>query len=238
MMPVSKDLDNRLSKTTSSFGRLSKRVWQSHSLRLSTKIQVYRAVVVPTLLYGAETWVLYRKQIRLLERFRQRCLRSILGTKWQDHVSNEAVIKRASLPSIESILFQVPLRWAGHVTRMEDVRMPKVVFFKELQEGKCDRGAPRKRYKDQLKTQLAQVGISHQSWQQEASDQDSWCSSVRKASCEFEAERHKAAKENAGGRKSEQHPYHPHPKTFVCPKCGKGCASRIGLYSHQRACKN
>ena len=56
---VSKDLDNRLSKASSSFGRLSKRVWQSHSLRLSTKIQIYRAVVVPTLLYGADTWVLY-----------------------------------------------------------------------------------------------------------------------------------------------------------------------------------
>ena len=78
---VSKDLDNCLSKASSSFGRLSKRVWQSHSLRLSTKLQVYRAVVVPTLLYGAETWVLYRKQIRLLERIDRRCLRSILDIK-------------------------------------------------------------------------------------------------------------------------------------------------------------
>ena len=49
---------------SSSFERLSKRVWQSHSLRLFTKIQVYRAVVVTTLLYGVKTWVLYRKQIR------------------------------------------------------------------------------------------------------------------------------------------------------------------------------
>ena len=37
---VSKDLDNCLSKANISFGRLSKRVWQSHSLRLSTKTQV------------------------------------------------------------------------------------------------------------------------------------------------------------------------------------------------------
>ena len=44
---VSKDLDNCLSKTSSSFGRLSKRVWQSHSLHLTTKIQVYRAVIIP-----------------------------------------------------------------------------------------------------------------------------------------------------------------------------------------------
>ena len=55
---VSKDLENHLSKASSFFVRLSKRVWQSPSLCLSTKIQVDRAIVVPTLLYGAETWVL------------------------------------------------------------------------------------------------------------------------------------------------------------------------------------
>ena len=91
-----------------------------------------------TLLNGAETSVLYRKQIRLLEQFHQRCLRSILGIKWQDHVSNEEVLKRASLPSIESILLQVQLRWAGHFRRMEDVCMPGAVFFSELKEGKRD----------------------------------------------------------------------------------------------------
>ena len=56
---VSNDLDNHSSKASNSFGRLSKRVWQSHLLRLSTKIQVYRAVIVLTLLFGAETSVLY-----------------------------------------------------------------------------------------------------------------------------------------------------------------------------------
>ena len=103
-------------------------------------------------------------QIRLLERFQQRCLHTILGIKWQDYVSNEEVLERASLPSIESTLLRVQLRWAGHVTRMEDVRMSKAVFFSKLQEGKRDHGAPRKRYKEQLKGQLAQTEISHQSW--------------------------------------------------------------------------
>ena len=83
---VTKNLDNRLSRASSSFGRLPKRVWQSHLLRFSTKLRVYRAVVVPNLLYGAETWVLYRKQIGLLERFRQCCLHSIFGIKRQDHL--------------------------------------------------------------------------------------------------------------------------------------------------------
>ena len=66
--------------------------------------------------------------------------------------------------------------------------MPKAVFFGELQEGKRDRGSPRKRYKDQLKRQLAQAGISHQSWQQETSDRDSLHLPVRKASRTLETE--------------------------------------------------
>ena len=108
--------------------------------------------------------MLYRKQIRPLERFHQRCLRSILGIKWQDYVSNE-VLKRVSLPSIESISLQVRLRFAGHDTSIKDLLMPKAVFFIELYERKRDRGGEGKRHKDQLKRQLAHMGISHQSWQ-------------------------------------------------------------------------
>ena len=81
---VTNCLENRLSKANSSFGRVSTRVWQSHQFYHNTKIQAYRAVVVSIHLYSAETWFLYRKQIRLLERFHQRCLRSIRGIKWQD----------------------------------------------------------------------------------------------------------------------------------------------------------
>ena len=102
------------------------------------KIQVYTAIVIPTLLYGAETLVLYQKQIRLLEWFYQCCLHSILGIKCQNYISNEEVLKKASLPNIESILLQVQLHLAGHVSRMEDIRMPKAVFFSEPQEGKRD----------------------------------------------------------------------------------------------------
>ena len=114
------DVDNRLAKASSAFGRLQRRIWQNHSLRLSTKLQVYRAVVVTTLLCRSESRSLYRKQIQLLEQFHQRCLRSIMGIHWPDYVTNNEVLEQASLPSFETMLMLRQLRWAGHVSRMDD----------------------------------------------------------------------------------------------------------------------
>ena len=209
MMPQSARI---LTTTYQFFWKTVNIIWQSHSLHLSTKILVYKAVIIPILLYGAETWVLYRKQIRLLEQFHKRCLCSILGIKWQAHVSKEEVLKTASLPSMESILLKVQLRWAGHVTKMEDVRMPKAVFFSQLQEGKRDRGAPRKRYQDQLKRQLAQAesAISHGSRRPRTKT-----ASAHQWEKPFVTSRQRGIKpqrRNAEGKKSEQHPYHPQPK--------------------------
>ena len=85
-------------------------------------------------------------------------------------MSNEDVLEKAELPSTESILLKQQLPWAGHVARMEDSRMPKAVLFRELKAGKRNRGAPKKRYKDQLKKQLSLAKIPPSSWQDDASD--------------------------------------------------------------------
>ena len=143
------------------------------------------------------------------------------------------ILKKASVPSIESILFKVQLHWAGHVSRMENTCMPNAVFSRELQEGKRDRGAQRKCYKDRLKRQLAQAGNSHQTWQQEASDRNSWCSSVRKADRKFKAKRHEAAKKRCWSQKECAASQSSSAQSFACPKCRRVCTSRIRLSSHQ-----
>lgn len=97
---ISKDVDHQLAKACSSLGHLQKHVWQTHSLRLLSKIQVYKAVVLSTLLYGSESWVLHRKHIRLLKCFHQQCLRSVMETRWQDFKTNTEVLEEGGLPSI------------------------------------------------------------------------------------------------------------------------------------------
>ena len=148
---IDKEVDNRLAKASSAFGRLHSRVWNNKHLKKATKISVYRAVVLTTLLYGSESWVTYRHHLRLLERFHQRCLRSILNIHWSDYITNVEVLQQAGITSVEAMLMKTQLRWAGHVSRMEDHRLPKIVLYGELSTGHRDRGAPKKRYKDSLK---------------------------------------------------------------------------------------
>ena len=42
-------------------------------------------------------------------------------------------------------------RWVSHVNRMDDTRLPKIIFYSELEHGTRSRGGQLKRYKDMLK---------------------------------------------------------------------------------------
>ena len=145
------EINNRIRAALGAFGGIWKRVWSQHGITISTKCKVYKAIVLPTLLYSAETYTLYRRHIRKLSQVHLRHLRQILRISWKDHISNEEVLRQANMSSIEAILTASKLRWTGHVTRMSSDRLPKVVFYGELSSGKRLRGGQRLRYKDVLK---------------------------------------------------------------------------------------
>nr|VZI48150.1 unnamed protein product [Spirometra erinaceieuropaei] len=45
------EVDSRISKTSQAFGRLQSTVWNRHGLQLSTKLKMFKAVILPTLMY-------------------------------------------------------------------------------------------------------------------------------------------------------------------------------------------
>ena len=83
--------------TSSSFGRLREKVWKRRSISFETKLQVYRAVVLPSLLYGSESWTVYSRHLQKLQSFHMRCLRHILHVKWQDHTPDTEVLQNSNL---------------------------------------------------------------------------------------------------------------------------------------------
>lgn len=233
---IDKEVDSRLAKANSAFGRLYSRVWGNKHLRIATKMGVYRAVVLTTLLYGSESWVSYRHHIRLLERFHQRCLRSILNIRWSDYVTNVEVLEQAEITSIEAMLLKTQLRWAGHVSRMKDHRLPKIVLYGELSTGNRHRGAPKKRFKDSLKKSLQACHINQHQWSDLAADREAWRRVVHQSVSSFEKNRKAALVEKRSRRKNHVVTAPTPDSSFLCSRCDRMCLSRIGLFSHQRAC--
>ena len=91
-----------LKKATGAFSAVTHRVWSQRGLKTSTKLEVHNACVLTCLLYSCETWVVYRRYLKQLERFHQCCLRSILGIHWITHTPDTGVLEKANTISIEA----------------------------------------------------------------------------------------------------------------------------------------
>ena len=53
---IDAEISRRIQSAASAFGKLRSRLWDQRGIHLKTKMKVYRAIVIPTLLYSSETW--------------------------------------------------------------------------------------------------------------------------------------------------------------------------------------
>ena len=74
------ELNRRIGKAATTMTRLTKKAWNNSKLTVHTKIQIYRACVVSTLLYGSESWTLRARQERKFNAFHMRSLRRCAWT--------------------------------------------------------------------------------------------------------------------------------------------------------------
>ena len=103
---IDDEINLRVARASSSFGRPREKVWKKRCLSFETKLQVYRAVVLPSLLYGSESWTVYSRHLQKLQSFHMRCLRQILHVKWQDHIHDTEVLQMSNSRSIGSMLME------------------------------------------------------------------------------------------------------------------------------------
>ncbi|BHF67956.1 hypothetical protein SprV_0301098500 [Sparganum proliferum] len=233
---IDDEVANRISKASQAFGRLQSTVWNRHGLQLSTMLKMYKALILPTLLYGAETWTVYSKQACRLNHFHLSCLRRILRLNWQDRIPDTEVLERTGILSIYTILRQMQLRWSGHLVRMDDERLPKRLFYGDVATGSRRQGGQIRHYKDTLKSSMKRLQINPTNWEELALDRPTWRRTVKTGAAIYEANRIAAAKVKREARKSQVRPVRnadaqPLP---TCPRCQRTFRARIGLVGRLR----
>ena len=130
------------------------------------------------ILYGCETWSLTLREEHRLRVFENRMVRRIFGRK-RDGVTgdgrklhNEELNDLYCPPNIVRVIKSRRMRWVGHVARMKEGRgIHKVLVGKP--KGKRPLWRPRRRWEDNIKMDLEEVGRGCGDWMELARDRDS-----------------------------------------------------------------
>jgi hypothetical protein len=208
-----KEIETRIKKASIAFNMLRNAIWYRKTISIEAKLRIFRACVMPVLLYGSEVWSLTVAHERRLNTFYMICLRTIIGVNLGDRVSNETLLELTGQPCLENIMRRNRLRWFGHVNRMDSAgnegpRLVKKAMFSYFPNSKRPRNAGiRKRWEDKIKDDVEKWHISN--WRRSTLNKDQWRALINKRvhgkpiHCNIKAIIHKY-KDRAQQRRAEE----------------------------------
>jgi hypothetical protein len=150
----------------------------SRLISKNLKIKIYKTVILTVVLYGCETWSLTLWEEHRLRVFENRVLRKIFGPKREEDGSwrklhNDELHNLYSSPNIVRVIKLRRMRWAGHVACMGEGRGVYRVLLASP-EGKRPLGRPRRRWEDNIKMDLREIGMAGENWIRLAKDRFQW----------------------------------------------------------------
>jgi hypothetical protein len=140
----------------------------SRLISKNLKTKIYKTVILPVVLYGCGTWSLTLGEEHRLRVFENRVLGRIFGPKREEDGSwsrlhNDELHNLYSSPNIVRVIKARRMRWAGHVARMGEGRGAYRVLVGRP-EGKRPLGRPRRRWEDNIKMDLGEIGTDGANW--------------------------------------------------------------------------
>ena len=109
------------------------RILKSKDNTLSTKFHLVKAMVLPVVMYGCESWTIKKAECRRIDAFEQWCWRRLLRVPWTARRFNQSILKEISPGcSFEGLILKLKLQYFGHLMRRADS------FEKTLMLGKVE----------------------------------------------------------------------------------------------------
>ena len=149
----SDDVQHRIGKALGAIQQLNK-IWSSKDISITTKMELYKVLLLSILMYGAETWSLKKVDESRLLTFEMTCPRKILRVTRLDKIRNTTI--RESLGAQETVIDKITtkrLRYFGHINRMKPTRYPAIALNGNI-HGQRPRGRPLKTWLDCVKVDI------------------------------------------------------------------------------------
>ena len=97
------------------------RILKSRDITLPTKVRLVKAMVLPVVMYGCESWTV--KKFKRTDAFELWCWRRLLRVLWTARRSNQSILKEINPEySLEGLMLKLKLQYSGHL-------MQRVLFI-------------------------------------------------------------------------------------------------------------
>ena len=96
-------------------------ILKGKDVTLLTKVCLVKAMVLPVVMYGCESWTINKAECRRIDAFELWCWRRFLRVPWTARRSNQSILKEISPGcSLEGLMLKVNLQYFGHLMGRAD----------------------------------------------------------------------------------------------------------------------
>ena len=122
-------------------------IFNSRDITLPTKVRLVKAMALPVVMYGCESWTVKKAECQRIDAFGLWCWTRLLGVPWTARRSNQFILKEISPGcSLEGLMLKLKLQYFGHLMRRGD-SLEKTLMLEGI-GGRRRRGQQRMRWLD------------------------------------------------------------------------------------------
>ena len=130
---------------------------------MPTKVCLVKAVVLPVVMYGCESWTIKKAECQRIDALELWCWRRLLRVPWAARRSNQSTLKEISPEcSLEGLMLKIKLQYLGYLTRRTDSFEKALMRWKI--EGRRRRRPQRMRWLDGITDSMDMSFSKLQEW--------------------------------------------------------------------------